>query len=358
VDRERINRLIKGGDIQEAEAVFFPYRLQLDGRCPFLRPDSCKIYGDRPVVCRLFPLALTFLPEGEMLVSLIRCDGVGFDKGRRVDEAYVREVLEDVERVDPRFLELLKAEKVSQHINLHPFLDHRAVTDFHSKRKALVRLGEWLSDEELRGLDIRARCYAALRLLDQLLAEETARATGPVRVRPPALLVEEEVDLILGWVADRFSPMLEEMVDRVRREVEELAQRALRERSGEIYWEGAVRRVRLEETLTFRDPFGNVGRVSARELVLPKPWSREAEEEALIFLREVLSRVDVGGFPIDTPLPTVLGALDEFSANLETYSRFYSQGADAVEVQHVWKAINDLDTSFLLAKLVRELTQP
>lgn len=36
-----------------------------DGSCAFLHPSGCSIYPVRPLVCRLYPLALLFGPQGK-----------------------------------------------------------------------------------------------------------------------------------------------------------------------------------------------------------------------------------------------------------------------------------------------------
>jgi Fe-S-cluster containining protein len=41
-----------------------PYRFEMkkaqDGKCVFLKPEGCNIYGFRPMVCRFYPFELKF----------------------------------------------------------------------------------------------------------------------------------------------------------------------------------------------------------------------------------------------------------------------------------------------------------
>lgn len=49
-----------------------PYlKAKPDGSCVFLGPEGCTVYGDRPLVCRIYPLGWTVEPDGsERFVKL------------------------------------------------------------------------------------------------------------------------------------------------------------------------------------------------------------------------------------------------------------------------------------------------
>jgi Fe-S-cluster containining protein len=38
----------------------FEMKKQVDGKCVFLKPEGCSIYGFRPMICRFYPFELKF----------------------------------------------------------------------------------------------------------------------------------------------------------------------------------------------------------------------------------------------------------------------------------------------------------
>jgi Fe-S-cluster containining protein len=69
-------------------------RLAAGGRCPFVRPEGCGVYRDRPTCCRIYPLAraVGIGAEGEPTEVLLvdatedRCGGFGAPAAGTVDE--------------------------------------------------------------------------------------------------------------------------------------------------------------------------------------------------------------------------------------------------------------------------------
>lgn len=110
---------------------FLPYEIFFSGQCSFLKDNLCSVYGLRPVTCRLFPLTISFLPEGEMLVNLIRCAGVSEERGELINEAFVERQLREIEA---EFLQAVKQNRIEAHSKLMPFFTPEDFTDFGSKR--------------------------------------------------------------------------------------------------------------------------------------------------------------------------------------------------------------------------------
>ena len=61
---------------------FEPYVYQMkkteDGRCIFLKGDSCSIYSIRPLICRFYPFQLKSLRKGMYIFTYTNeCPGIG-----------------------------------------------------------------------------------------------------------------------------------------------------------------------------------------------------------------------------------------------------------------------------------------
>ncbi len=90
-------------------------RLRMDpetGRCPFLTPEGCTVYADRPGACRLYPLgqALKQGPGGfrqyYFTVKEAHCLGWQQDRFWSLEQWLADQGLEDYQRMNEPFLRL------------------------------------------------------------------------------------------------------------------------------------------------------------------------------------------------------------------------------------------------------------
>ena len=83
--------------------VFSKVLSSMEGVCSFLSDSSdCRIYSQRPLVCRLYPFYVSVLGDGSVQISIDHCPGVNLADSELVDQNYLlREVfsplLEDQE---------------------------------------------------------------------------------------------------------------------------------------------------------------------------------------------------------------------------------------------------------------------
>ncbi len=85
------------------------------GKCPFLTPQGCSVYEDRPGACRLYPVGrASALVKGEaqvkekfFLVKEPHCLGFNEDKTWKVDDWSAHEGLRDYQRYNDRWLSII-----------------------------------------------------------------------------------------------------------------------------------------------------------------------------------------------------------------------------------------------------------
>ncbi len=53
-------------ELKKTKLPFFMLRMKEDGKCPFVTPEGCTIYSDRPLVCRYYPIGLGLLKSQEV----------------------------------------------------------------------------------------------------------------------------------------------------------------------------------------------------------------------------------------------------------------------------------------------------
>ncbi len=344
----------KGVRVQKGSSRSYLYDMESLGACPFLEGNLCSIYSRRPLVCRAFPLTFSFLPDGQPYVNLIRCKGVGLNSGEQVDDSFVSEVVDEIQIVDPEFLPALRGNSILEHESLLPFLDERSVTDFESKRMFLLQISKWLSSKLLDGQNIRIKCHVLLSVILPLLEHHMGRIRESLRLKPPLILTKDDVRSIVKEVDEKIPRLLEEGLGDALEAIKERNVMAVRTNQTEVFWDGELKKVRLEDSLPFEDLYGKTTHVKVKELIFEKSIEPEAERIVLEYIDELLNRVGLGGFPMSGPLLIILSSLDEYSVNLHTYSLFYSRDRERISSESMERAIEDLDTRLLINKIYRE----
>jgi uncharacterized protein len=106
---------IEGVDCTKVKHPVFAGRITSSSGSCYLLTDSseCKIYQDRPLVCRLYPFYISYGGDGSMQLSVDHCPGVNSDNAELVDKNYIsRELLPSL-LDDSEFVSLLR-EQISQ----------------------------------------------------------------------------------------------------------------------------------------------------------------------------------------------------------------------------------------------------
>ncbi|MDH5374266.1 MAG: YkgJ family cysteine cluster protein [Candidatus Bathyarchaeota archaeon] len=103
-DRISKRTLIGLDNFAEKIEGFDPYIYQIrkieDGKCVFLKDNSCSIYKMRPLICRFYPFQLKNLRNSRYAFTYTdECPGIG--KGPRLKKAFF-------ERLFEKFIELMK----------------------------------------------------------------------------------------------------------------------------------------------------------------------------------------------------------------------------------------------------------
>ncbi|HET8540006.1 MAG TPA: YkgJ family cysteine cluster protein [Anaeromyxobacter sp.] len=151
-------------------------RLSADGRCPFVRPEGCGVYEDRPTCCRIYPLARAVgLGAGGAPVEVLvvdatrdRCGGFDAPAAHTVDEWMRGQGLEAYRGPNERVARLLLDPRRPRPMSLSPEDVHAVVMALYNAdvlREFVARPGFAARS----GLD-EERVAQALRADEDLLA--------------------------------------------------------------------------------------------------------------------------------------------------------------------------------------------
>jgi len=334
----------------------FSHILVCKGRCPFLNDDMlCNIYDSRPGVCVSFPLTFTYSPQGELCVNFIRCPGTDAEDGEAVDEKFVEKTMAEVEKRNPGYFEELKRQRVQEHQLLSPFYSQAELTDFDSKQRFKERLAQLMILTAVDGRQFRSSCHAFLNLARQGIESEIS-ALGFGRGNRKTVLFEEDIARIEGRVEREIENSHEALSKEYEILIDQREREALRTGSCEIYWEGEVKKVKLEEQLETRSLTGKRVVVKASSVYLKREFSTAAFKTLVEHLAEALVRVDLGGFPMSTPTSVLLQVLGDYVNNLEIACYIYSQEGKIVPNDVATSVVNDYDTFFVLGGIHAEGT--
>lgn len=341
-------------------ASFAPYNASFGGNpCPLLRNKLCSNYDERPIVCRLFPLQITALPNGELFVNLIHCNGVSLSHGAPVDERFVKDVLNDLDKSDKTFLPSYIQNRSSYHSDkLFPFFTIYDRVDFNSKRLVITRVSEWLTLKSAVDKPIDIRCRAVLEVLDSNLPRLLTELCKHLGLRePPFILIKEDIDLLLSKLESNLDELLSAASRRVLLKKKKLIGKMRRKGKIEIEAEGKIKTVLPDSLIPYVGPRGETVNVQAKELIKMKPIAEKGRVLLDDFIVEVLNRIDEGGFPMDMPIPDILESLYRFSQALITHSTAYSQNQDIISERNINDAITYLDTLYTLGMICRNVVE-
>lgn len=352
VERKEISKHPEAaGQLTEAPNPPFSHLLVCKGRCPFLNDDMlCNIYTKRPAVCVSFPLTFTYTAEGELFVNFIRCPGTDVKDGEIVDEKFVEDTMKEVDRSNPGFFEELKGQKVLQHQLLSPFYSGAELTDFDSKQHFKEKLANLFASTAKDERNFRSGCHAFLSLAGQGIESEI-RALSYGTAGRRTVLFKEDVNRIEARVEREIESNYGSVSKDYERLIRQKEEEASRTGFCEIFWEGEVRKARLNEQLETLDLTGNKRVVKAWSVYMRREFSPGAFNTLVKHLAEALVRVDLGGFPMNTSISVALRILGEYVNNLETACYIYSQDEIEISDDVATEVVYDYDTFFVLGAI-------
>jgi hypothetical protein len=99
--------------------VTFRFDNRKDRRCPFVTPEGCSVYADRPASCRLYPIARGCsrsrrdgrISENFALIREPHCQGFNRSAPQRIRRWIQGQGLEDYNRFNDLLLELISLKK-------------------------------------------------------------------------------------------------------------------------------------------------------------------------------------------------------------------------------------------------------
>jgi Fe-S-cluster containining protein len=329
--------------------------------CSFLerKPGTrlCKIYPSRYIVCRIFPLTISVLPGGELLVGLIRCNGVSIENGVRVDERFVKKVLDSINDADPSFLREYIAELQTYHKNPLPFYTDKDLIDFSTKREFINRISCWLLNQTPKDKPLDVRTKSIGELLNSELSMRLQILARKLRSPPPMLLTPEDVRNLAEEIETELEKKLKTMCENV--ELNNRTERLTTLATGktEMGVDGKPTPCSIDQKIPVPTPHLDKVEVTIRDLLIEKPMSIEATQLCEDYLAEMLSRVDHGGFPAYVPIAIMMESLYRLTQAVLTHAKAYSPKSSRIEECHVKDAITQSDSTYALQSILKEVAE-
>lgn len=324
--------------------------------CYFLKridkKKICRIYDSRFVLCRLFPLAVTALPNGELLVNLCHCNGVSIDRGEFVDETFVKKAFKEVDSKNQTFLQELVADYRFYHNLLFSFFTRLELVDFWAKRHFLNKISQWFIEKSPRRKSVDIRIKALEEVLSKDLHGKLKKLFDKLGlIQPPMILMQNDVRKLATEIENGLETRLYEISKDIELKKQTEVAKTLSQKKAEMLDNGEPKILRLDEKVTFSTPYLNKIKVEVGILFEEKPLSNTAVQLFEEYIAEILSRVGHGGFPMKIPIIVILESLYRFSGNILTHARAYSNKSMKIEKAHISDAIIYLDTRYALGSI-------
>lgn len=322
----------------------------------------CRMYDSRFITCRLFPLAVTALPDGEILVNLVHCNGVSLDHGELVNESFVKNILDDVNSRDPSFLPKLILHRKSYHNDFFPFYTRLDLTDFWTKRHFLNRIAKWLANKTPRNKSIHVRIRAINEVLSKDLSVKLQKLFNEYGLsQPPIILTQIDVEKMANEIEEGLENRLKRISEDVELRNQNEILKILSEKKTEILVDEKLKMMSLNQKITYFTPYLDKIETKVKNLLKEKPLSNDAIQLFEDYIAEILKRVDQGGFPMSIPIIDILESLYRFFQGILTHAQVYSDESTKIEKDHLNDALVYLDTRYTLgsicARVVKEYTQ-
>jgi len=303
-------------------------------------------------MCILFPLTLFYLPDGRLIVNFVRCEGYDLEDGEIVDQEFVFKVLEEIKDKEPNFLDELIINSLSTFSDFVPFYTQSEIVSYDSKLKFNAFLADVFKKHVSDRYNFRAQAHAFIRTIKYGIDASLYGSYYHIKHRP-ILVLDEELNYIKDAVLTYFEENYDSQFLEIMRLVEDNELLASKTGVCELYLDGDVKKVNINEVLSWKTYPVDEGEIKLKvaHVYYRKKLSVEALSLLVDYIAEVLRRVGLGGFPIDAPISITLQVLGEYINNLEFYYNLYSGELEEASLDAVKRAIQDLDTNFVLGSI-------
>jgi Fe-S-cluster containining protein len=147
-------------------AVQLKMNEEKDLHCPFVGPDGCAVYGDRPWSCRMYPLDLGANGDGYRIIAdPARCHGLGARKKIKVNEWFRDQGLEPYTLENARFAAITGDDEIAAWRMGHP----QGASIFYLACYDLDRFRDLVFEERLYEM-VEAQEISSLKLSSDDLA--------------------------------------------------------------------------------------------------------------------------------------------------------------------------------------------
>ena len=333
--------------------------------CVFLRnvdnQKICGIYNSRFITCRMYPFSFSALPDGELLVNIVHCNGVSLDQGELVTEEFVKRILDDLNWIDKSFLcDFITLQK-DHHAGLLPFFTFQDIAEFRTKRYFLDKVAQWIVHSYSRDKSIDVRIRAVAEILTGFMRNNLTQLARKISTAPPLLITLSDARNFASEIKKELETKLISTGEEFELLKQKDLQKILLEKKVEILVDQKPRIFQIDEEISYTTPYLDKLKVRVESVVSEKPLSNDAIQLLEEFIIEICSRIGHGGFTMNIPIIDVLQTLHRFSQDLMSHARAYSQENNLIEKSHIHDAIVYLDSRNALgvtcAEVINEYKQ-
>ncbi len=285
-------------------------------------------------------------------MNFVRCEGCDIEDGEIVDQEFVLKVLEEINDREPNFFDELIRNSLSTFGNFVPFYTISEIIQYDSKLKFNSFLADMFKKHVSDEYNFRPQAHSFIQTIKYGIEASLYKRYYRTK-HLPILILDEDLDYIKDSVSTYFEENYDSQFLEIVRIVDDNELLAIKTGVCEICLDGEVKKMDINEVLPWKTIPGNEGEIKLKisHVYFRKKLNTEALALLVDYVAELLRRVGLGGFPVDAPISIMLQALGEYINNLEFYYNLYSGESGEVSLDAVKRAIQDLDTNFVLGSI-------
>jgi len=336
----------------------FPYEIIFNNIvCPFLENNLCTIYNDRFIMCRLYPFDISILPNGEILVDLIHCNGVYYDKGNVVNVEYMTSMMDELEQYNKSFYNsFIKYRRLDAYKTVSGFTFSDNV---NPKTKIYIRTFfiELFNHKIIRDIPIELKQPAILKIYYEkfrLIYEDFFDTLGyrSTFLEQPVFLLSIDIKHILNKFKNIFEIEILKYIENSKKTKYDVLNAVKNKKKMRVETGREVLEKNLEDEIDIIFRNKQKKYVKLKDVLIDKKYSKSAILEINKYFIELMGRYGRYGFPIAMPLKIMLESLSQMSWLVYVQSKSYSLPKKIINKKDVIEAISYLDRRNILSNII------
>ena len=345
------------------EKFYLPYEIKFTSDfCPFYKDKLCSVYKNRFSTCRIYPFDFIVTPDKEYIIDLVKCSGVSKNEGEEINETYINQLFNDINKYDPNFI---KNKTKFLHLkieNLIPGYTGYDQVDFNTKMNIKRQLIALIKEKDI----LIESSEVITRALELSLNEDFFKIEQlyfnklkfiPTNLAPFCYLSEGEANSLWRDYLKKHRKEIIAKINYSKKEKIEIIEKIIKRGHINVMEGKNIVQKNINENTVFRRINGELIDVKIKDTLIDIPYGDNSIQLMNEYLCEIINRNGISGFFIIYPLLHFLSGCKNLMWEL------YNQGKviafihkhKQIEETDMEEAIKIVDSHSLITPIMRQI---